>query len=99
MKNHETETPSFFHNDVSEICVRSFVGSCDYRRPFNITAEISARLMKQILLNQIIDTWRGIQPGAQFSPGSNLARAKNPSPVSSNRARIFSPAKGAEKSM
>ena len=26
-------------------------------------------------------TWRGIQPGAQFSPGRNSARAENPSPV------------------
>ena len=57
-------------------------------------AEISARLLKQILLKSNCSLH-----GEGFSPGRNSARAKNPSLVSSNRARIFSPAKRAEKSM
>ena len=51
-------------------------------------AEISARLLKQILCKE---NCRG--RGEGFSPGRNSARAENPSPVFSNRARIFSSAK------
>ena len=57
-------------------------------------AEISARLLKQLLLKSNCRLH-----GEGFSPGRNSVRAKNPSPVSSNRARIFSPAKRAEKSI
>ena len=57
-------------------------------------AEISARLLKQILRKPSCRLH-----GERFSPGRNSARAENPSPVFSNRARIFSPAKRAEKSM
>ena len=49
-------------------------------------AEISPRLLKQILLRSNC-RWHG----ERFGPGRNSARAKNPSPVSSNWARIFSP--------
>ena len=57
-------------------------------------AEIpAARLLKQILLKSNCRLH-----GEGFSPGSNSARAENPSPVYSNRARIFSPGKRAEKS-
>ena len=54
-------------------------------------AEISARLLKQILL--VKSNCR--LHGEGFSPGRNSARAENPSPVSANRARIFSLAKRA----
>ena len=56
-------------------------------------AEISNRPLKQIL-------WKPNcrLHGEGFSPGRNSARAENPSPVSTNRARIFSPAKRAWKS-
>ena len=57
-------------------------------------AEISDGLLKQILRKPS----RRLH-GEGFSPGRNSARAENPSPVFSNRARIFSPAKRAEKSM
>ena len=57
-------------------------------------AEISDRLLKQILRKPSFRLH-----GEGFSPGRNSARAENPSPVFSNRARIFSPAKRAEKSM
>ena len=57
-------------------------------------AEISDRLLKQILRKPSCRLH-----GEGFSPGRNSARAENPSPVISNRARIFSPAKRAEKSM
>ena len=57
-------------------------------------AEISDRLLKQILRKPSCRLH-----GERFSPGRNSARAENPSPVFSNRARIFSPAKRAEKSM
>ena len=56
-------------------------------------AEISARLLKQILLKSNCRLH-----GEEFSPGHNSARAENPSPVFANRARIFSPAKRARKS-
>ena len=56
-------------------------------------AEIPARLLKQILLKSNCRLH-----GEGFSPGRNSARAENPSPVYSNRARIFSPGKRAEKS-
>ena len=59
-----------------------------------IAAEILARLLKQILLKSNCRLH-----GEGFSPGRNSARAKNPSPVISNRAWIFSSAKRAEKSM
>ena len=55
-------------------------------------AETSARLLKQILLKSNCRLH-----GEGFSPGRNSARAENPSPVCSNRARIFSPGKRAEK--
>ena len=54
--------------------------------------EISARLLKQILLKSNCQLH-----GEGFSPGHNSARAKNPSPVFSNWDRIFSPANRAEK--
>ena len=57
-------------------------------------AEISARLLKQILRKPSCRLH-----GEGFSPGRNSARAENPSPVWEYRARIFSPAKRAEKSM
>ena len=55
--------------------------------------EISASLLKQIL-------WKPNcrLNGDGFSTGRNSARAENPSPVFSNRDRIFSPAKRAWKS-
>ena len=56
-------------------------------------AEISARLLKQILLKSNCRLH-----GEEFSPGHNSARAENPSPVFANRVRIFSPAKQARKS-
>ena len=56
-------------------------------------AETSARLLKQILLKSNCRLH-----GEGFSPGRNSARAKNPSPVCSNRDRIFSPGKRARKS-
>ena len=55
-------------------------------------AETSARLLKQILLKSNCRLH-----GEGFSPGRNSARADNPSPVCSNRARIFSPGKRARK--
>ena len=57
-------------------------------------AEIPARLLKQILLKSNCQLH-----GEGFSPGRNSARAENPSLVYSNRARIFSPGKRAEKSL
>ena len=48
-------------------------------------AEISDRLLKQILRKPSCRLH-----GEGFSPGRNSARAENPSPVFSNRARIFS---------
>ena len=55
-------------------------------------AEISARLLKQILLKSNCRLH-----GEGFSPGRNSARAENPSRVFANRARSFSPAKRAKK--
>ena len=52
-------------------------------------AEISAQLLKQILLKSNCRLH-----GEQFSPGHNQAWAenpRNPSPVLANRARIFNP--------
>ena len=57
-------------------------------------AEIPARLLKQILLKSNCRLH-----GVGFSPGRNSARAENPNPVYSNRARIFSLGKRAEKSL
>ena len=57
-------------------------------------AEISAWLLKQILLKS---NCRLHEEG--FSAARNSARAKNSSPAFSNWAKIFSPAKQAEKSM
>ena len=56
-------------------------------------AETSGRLLKQIVLKSNCRLH-----GEGFSPGRNSARAENPSPVCSNRARIFSPGKRARKS-
>ena len=57
-------------------------------------AEISAQILKQIILKSNCRLH-----GEGISPGRIPARAKNPSPVFSNRARINSLAKRAEKSM
>ena len=40
LQNHETGTLSFLHKNVSENCVRSFVGSCDYRRSSNLVPRV-----------------------------------------------------------
>ena len=67
--------------------LNALVASCPANR-----AEISASETNPLKIKLSI-TWREIQPGP------NSARAKNPSPVFANRARIVSPAKRDRKSV
>jgi len=55
----------------------------DYMVSFILGWNFSPASETNPLKTKLSITWRGIQPGAQFS------RAENPSPVSSNRTRIF----------
>ena len=75
------------------IFMAKFKGLITWRISARCRAEISARLLKQILLKS---NYR--LHGEGFSPGHNSARAENPGPVFANQARIFSPAKRATKS-
>ena len=75
------------HHQYSQLlCQQTKDLGPDYMANFSPASETNPLKIKLSI------TWRGIQPRAQFSP------AENPSPVYSNRARIFNPGKRAEKS-
>ena len=94
-------TGSPFTNLIISItkCKKLFESGSDYMANFipgwNFSAANWAKISDQ-LLKQILWKANCRLHGEGFSPGRNSARAENPSPVCSNRARIFSWPNGPE---